>query len=53
MLMTSLYKEGVDCWRNQREMLSVDGEMSLTEELISKTEVKEVNAGEDGNEEKC
>lgn len=31
MLMTNLYKEGVDCWRNHREMLSVDGVMSLTE----------------------
>ena len=31
MLMTNLYKEGVDCSRNHREMLSVDGGMSLTE----------------------
>ena len=55
MLMTNLYKEGVDCWSNQREMLSVDGEMSLTEigASLQDRNAKEVNAGEDGNEEKC
>ena len=34
MLMTNLYKEGVDCWRNHREMLSVDGGMKGVEEGI-------------------
>ena len=36
-------------------MLSVDGEMSLTEigASLQDRNAKEVNAGEDGNEEKC